>query len=97
MSFLPLVVNGCWPDRPGLAKTPAMAARSHKTKLSPEAKGALESAAGFGRLRLQRQADQIERLRRSLELPIIELPRVPTPRLGPDGLAVLADTLGGCG
>ena len=27
MGLMPVVVNGCWPERPGLEKTPAMASR----------------------------------------------------------------------
>ena len=46
ISLLPLVVNACWPDRPGLDKSPAMAARSHKIKLSASAKSSLESCCG---------------------------------------------------
>ncbi len=95
MSFLPLVVNGCWADRPGLAKTPAMAARSHKTKLTAAAKDALESAAGFGRIRLVQQEQQLTRLRAALDLPIIQLPRLTTTQLGPDELPILAAALVG--
>ncbi len=95
MAFLPLVVNGCWADRPGLAKTPAMAARSHQTKLTTAAKDALESAAGFGRIRLAQQDQQLTRLRDSLDLPIIKLPRLATTELGPDELPILAAALAG--
>jgi len=95
ISLMPLVVNACWADRPGLAKTPAMAARSHKTKLTSAAKDALESAAGFGRLRLARQEHQLERLRAELDLPIIQLPRLTTTQIGPDDLPTLAAALVG--
>ncbi len=90
---LPLVVNGCWPDRPGLAKSPGMAARSHHIKLSGEAKRALESAAGFGRARLERQRHQIDRLAAALDVPLITLPRLPTAELGPRDLSTLAEAL----
>ena len=93
MALLPLVVNGCWADRPGLAKTPAMAARSHKLKLSADAKQALESAAVFGRSRLRQQDEQIARLSAARSERVITLPRFATPRLGPDELVVLADRL----
>ena len=89
----PLVVNACWPDRPGLAKSPAMAARSHKLKLSDGAKAALASAADFGRHRLQQQSEQIERLEAARSEPIIVLPRLVTPSLGPDDIERLADAL----
>ncbi len=93
IALLPIVVNACWPDRPGLAKSPAMAARSHKVKLSATAKDALESAAAFGRSRLEQQHEQVARLREARDEPVITLPRLATPRLGPDELAVLADAL----
>jgi arsenite/tail-anchored protein-transporting ATPase len=93
IGHLPLVVNGCWPDLPGLAKSPAMAARSHRLVLSAEAKRVLESAASFGRARLDRQRHQLGRLRSVIEQPIIVLPRLATGRLGPDDLDVLADAL----
>ena len=38
ITLLPLLVNACWPDLPGLEKSPAMAARSHKIKLTDSAK-----------------------------------------------------------
>lgn len=93
LALLPLVVNGCWPDRPGLAKTPAMAARTHKLKLSADAKSALESAASFGRSRLQQQHEQLERLRAARDEPVITLPRLPTPTLGLAEIVELADAL----
>ncbi|MBT4983379.1 MAG: hypothetical protein HOJ85_07180 [Ilumatobacter sp.] len=93
ISLLPLVVNACWPDRPGLDKSPAMAARSHKIKLSAAAKSSLESAAAFGRSRLAQQREQIERLATARAEPIITLPRLATPRLDAADLELLADAL----
>lgn len=89
----PMVANGCWPDLPGLAKSPAMAARSHKLKLSADAKRVLESASSFGRVRLDRQREQLDRLRADVDQPILVLPRLITARLGPDDLPVLAAAL----
>jgi arsenite/tail-anchored protein-transporting ATPase len=93
IALLPLVVNACWPDRPGLDKSPGMAARSHKLKLTDTAKAALESAAEFGRSRLAQQREQLARLDAARSEPIVTLPRLATPRLGPDELARLADAL----
>lgn len=93
IGHLPMVANGCWPDLPGLAKSPAMAARSHKLKLSAEAKHVLESASAFGRVRLDRQREQLDRLRSEVDQPVLVLPRLTTARLGPDDLPVLADAL----
>lgn len=93
MALLPLVVNACWPERAGLDKSPAMAARSHKIKLTDTAKASLESAAGFGRSRLIQQREQLERLREARSEPVLTLPRLATPRIGPDHLTRLADAL----
>ncbi len=95
MSLLPAVVNSCWPDRPGLDKTPAMAARSHKITLSASAKSALASSTDFGRARLERQREQIERLGDGIGVPLVSLPRLATPRLTLHQLGELADALVG--
>ncbi len=95
MALLPLVVNACWPERPGLSKTPAMAARSQKVTLSPTAKAALTSSGEFGRERLDRQHHQIDRLCSTLGRSMVTLPRLPTPRLTLHHLGVLADALVG--
>jgi arsenite-transporting ATPase len=93
IALLPLVVNACWPDRPGLDKSPGMAARSHKLKLSASAKASLESAAAFGRSRMAQQHEQIDRLAAARDEPIITLPRLATPRLDAADLEHLADAL----
>ncbi len=93
LSLLPTVVNACWPDRAGLDKTPAMAARSHKLKLSDSAKAALASSTDFGRERLARQREQIDRLASNVGTPIVGLPRLATPRLTLHNLGELADAL----
>ncbi len=95
MSLLPAIVNSCWPDRAGLAKTPAMAARSHKVTLSASAKSALASSTDFGRERLERQRQQIERLAGGIGVPLVTLPRLATPRLTLHNLGELADALVG--
>lgn len=93
MTLMPLIVNACLPDRAGLAKSPAMAARSHKVKLTDSSKAVLESAAAFGRSRLLQQNEQITRLTDERDERIITLPRLVTPRLGPEHLPELADAL----
>ncbi|HSP29814.1 MAG TPA: ArsA-related P-loop ATPase [Ilumatobacteraceae bacterium] len=95
LSLLPAVVNGCWTDRPGLLKTPAMAARSHKITLSASAKAALASSTDFGRERLELQRHQIDRLADGIGVPLITLPRLATPRLTIHHLGELADALVG--
>lgn len=93
IALLPFVVNACWPDRAGLDKSPAMAARSHKVKLSETAKASLESAAAFGRSRLAQQREQLERLTSARSEPVLTLPRLATPRLDSQDLERLADAL----
>jgi anion-transporting ArsA/GET3 family ATPase len=95
LELLPAVVNSCWTDRPGLAKTPAMAARSQKITLSASAKSALASSTDFGRERLERQRHQIERLADGIGVPLVTLPRLATPRLTLHNLGELADALVG--
>lgn len=94
MDIMATVVNGCWKDRPGLAKSPAMAARSHKgVTLSAAAKEALASSTDFGRERLERQREQIDRVRSQTDGPVVTLPRLATPRLTLHHLGELADAL----
>lgn len=93
IGHLPLVVNACWPDLPGLSRSPAQAARSHRLTLSGDAKRVLGSAAAFGRARGERQRAQTDRLRQALAQPLVVLPRLPTARLASHDLAVLADVL----
>ena len=95
LTLMPAVVNSCWPDRPGLAKSPAMAARSHKVTLSASAKAALASSTDFGRERLERQRHQIDRLATGIGVPLVCLPRLATPRLTLHHLGELADALVG--
>ena len=95
LALLPAVVNACWTDRPGLDKTPAMAARSNKVTLSAAAKEALASSVDFGRERLRRQRGQIDRFGEALDVPLLLLPRLATPRLTLHHLGQLADALVG--
>lgn len=95
LALLPAVVNACWTDRPGLDKTPAMAARANKVTLSASAKQALASSVDFGRERLGRQRGQIDRFAAALDVPVVLLPRLATPRLTLHHLGQLADALVG--
>lgn len=96
MTISAIAVNACWPDRPGLAKTPAMAARSHSgITLSAAAKEALASSTDFGRVRLERQREQIQRVQTTIDAPVVILPRLATPRLTLHHVGKLADALVG--
>jgi hypothetical protein len=93
LALAPLVVNACWPDRPGLALTPATAAKRSGVGLSAADRAALGVSSAFGAARLAVQREQLERLDRDLPLPRLTLPRLATPRLGPGHLDTLADAL----
>jgi anion-transporting ArsA/GET3 family ATPase len=93
LSLAPLVVNGCWPRRPGLAMPTTTAARHAGITLTAAQRAALVSSSRFGAARLAVQAEQLARLDAQLPLPRLELPRLPTPRLGHAELDELADAL----
>ncbi len=93
LSLAPLVVNACWPDRPALSLTAAVAARRSGTKLSPADRAALDTTNRYGAARLVVQREQLERLRTQLALSRLVLPRLPAPRLSPEHLDVLAEAL----
>jgi anion-transporting ArsA/GET3 family ATPase len=93
LALAPLVVNACWPDRPGLASTAAVAAKAQGFTVSAQGKRALDAAAKFGRARLERQREQLARLAVELPMPRIELPRMPVARLMPADLDHLAAAL----
>jgi arsenite/tail-anchored protein-transporting ATPase len=93
IGLLPTIVNACWPQRDGLMKSTAVAAKAQQTKLSAHDKRILEASTAFGRARLERQREQIERMREVLDTPMLQLPRLPTPAFGRAELSVLADAL----
>lgn len=89
----PLIVNGCWPARPGMDLSITAAAKAQGVKLAPAAKAALEASADFGRVRMQGQQCQLDRLDELLPLPRVLLPRLPTAHIGELELELLADAL----
>jgi arsenite-transporting ATPase len=93
LNLAPIIVNACWPDRPGLALSPTAAAKQQGVKLPAATRAALEASAEFGRVRLDIQRLQLARLDEQLALPRITLPRLATARLGPPELEILADAL----
>ena len=93
LALAPLVVNGCWPDSPSLALTPATAAKRSGVSLSTADRAALQMSSRFGAARLEVQREQLQRLDTQLPLSRILLPRLPTPRLTPAHLELLADAL----
>jgi anion-transporting ArsA/GET3 family ATPase len=93
LQLAPLVVNACWPDRPGLALTPAAAAKKSGVTLSAADRTALTMSSRYGAARLSVQREQLERLGDRLALPRVLLPRLATPRITPDDLDVLVEAL----
>ena len=93
LALAPLVLNACWPDRPGLSLTAAAAAKKQGLTLPLATRRALEESARFGRVRNDAQRDQFSRLDTLLPLPRILLPRLPVARLLPEHLDTLATAL----
>ena len=93
IALLPTVVNGCWPERPGLMKSAAVAAKGAAVKLSSHDKRVLDASNAFGRARIERQREQTARVRAALGSPVLQLPRLPTPSFGRSELSRLADVL----
>jgi arsenite-transporting ATPase len=94
LSLAPLVVNGCWPQRTGLAVPTTTAARECEIKLTAAQRSALVASSRFGAARLAVQDEQLARLDTQLPIPRLQLPRLSTPRLEPADLELLADALG---
>ncbi len=95
LSVAPLVVNGCWPEQPGLHQPVTAAAREAGVTLTSRQRTALVASSRFGAARLDLQAHQLDRLDAALPLARILLPRLPTPRLTWSDLEVLASALRG--
>ncbi len=95
MTLTPLVVNCCWPDRPGLALATTTVARDADVAITAKQRSALVASSRYGTARLDVQRTQLERLDELMADTRIELPRLPRPRLDLDDLGILADALAG--
>ncbi len=93
LTLAPLVVNACWPDRPGLRVSAAAAAKQQDVKVPVATRKALDEAVRFARARVDAQQAQCARLDTELPLPRVLLPRLAVARLFPQHLDVLADAL----
>lgn len=89
----PVVVNGLYPDRPGLEIDPVTAAAEAGVGLRAGEAEALTAAADFRRHRVQLQTEQVARLADQLPLPQLRLPFLFGAELGPAELDLLADRL----
>lgn len=89
----PVVVNGLYPDRPGLAVDPVTAAAEAGVGLREGEAEALAAAADFRRHRVELQTAQVARLAEQLPLPQLRLPFLFGAELGPSELDLLAERL----
>ncbi len=89
----PVVVNGLYPDRPGLATDPVTAAAEAGVTLRPGEAEALRAASDFRRHRVALQTEQVTRLAEQLPLPQLRLPFLFNAELGPAELDLLAHAL----
>ncbi|HSH23490.1 MAG TPA: ArsA-related P-loop ATPase [Acidimicrobiales bacterium] len=93
VSLGPVVVNGVYPDLPGLTTPPAQAAAAAGVDLRPGDEEALAGAASFRRQRHRLQHEQLQRLGELLPIPKLRLPFIFAASLGPAHVDHLADAL----
>ncbi len=93
VSLGPVVINGCYPELPGLEVSPTAAAKAAGTTLRKGEAAALSAAASFRRDRMALQAEQIARLAAALPLPQLTLPYLFDAEIGPSQLDLLAAEL----
>jgi anion-transporting ArsA/GET3 family ATPase len=93
VSLGPVVVNGLYPELPGLAIDPAAAAKAEGASLRKGEAASLAAAARFRLDRSELQAEQVARLAEALPLPQLRLPYLFDAELGPEQLDQLADAV----
>lgn len=93
VSLGPVVVNGVYPELPGLDADPTAVAERDGISLRPGEAQSLSLAAEFRRERIALQTGQTERLGTALPLPQIHLPYVFEAEIGPPQLDLLAESL----
>jgi anion-transporting ArsA/GET3 family ATPase len=89
----PVVVNGVYGERPGIATDPTEAAEQAGVSLRPGEAEVLATAADFRQHRMDLQHEQLGRLAERLPLPRITLPFLFTTEIGPDELDRLAQAV----
>ena len=93
VSLGPVVINGLYPELPGLEVDPTVAAKETGATLRRGEASTLADAAAFRRERMALQAEQIARLAEQLPLDQLHLPYLFDAELGPEQLDELADAL----
>jgi anion-transporting ArsA/GET3 family ATPase len=89
----PIVVNGLYPEVPGLDSPPLEAATEAGIELTRDEASALEQAARFRAARSRLQEEQLDRLAAALPLPQLRLPQLFTTTIGGAELDILATEL----
>jgi anion-transporting ArsA/GET3 family ATPase len=90
VSLGPVVVNGCLPEEPGLARDPEEAAAELDIHVGADAVAALRRAAEFHQHRLALQEEQLARLGEELPLPQLRTRVLHDDVIGPEQLELLA-------
>ena len=93
ISLGPVIVNGLYPERPGMGVDPIAAAEVAGVALMPGEADALHDAAVFRASRVALQDEQIGRLSQRLPLPQIHLPFLFTTDLTHEDVKVLGDAV----
>jgi anion-transporting ArsA/GET3 family ATPase len=93
VSLGPVVVNGLYPELPGLDVDPETAAEAAGSSLRAGEAASLAIAARFRLDRMALQAEQVGRLADALPLPQLRLPFLFDAELGPTQLDLLADAV----
>ena len=89
----PIVVNGLYPELPGIGADPVAAAAEADVTLRAGEAEALAAAADFRRRRTALQDEQVGRLADDLPLPQLRLPFLFTAAIGPAEVDLLARSL----
>jgi len=93
VSLGPVVVNGCLPEEPGIARDPEEAAAALGVDLDADMSTALRRAAEFYEHRFSLQEEQLKRLGEELPLPRLRTRVLYDDAIGPDQLELLASDL----
>src|SRR5579875_90601 len=93
MTLAGVVVNGRYQELEGLGANPEEAAAAVGGRLDPAHARVLREAAQFRLQRQRLQAEQADRLARSLAVPMLEVPYLSTTEIGPGEIDHLATAL----
>jgi anion-transporting ArsA/GET3 family ATPase len=89
----PVIINGCYPSRPGLDTPADEAAVDAGVDLDPSLVSSLEAARRFRLTRQQLQEEQLQRLAHELPLAQLRVPFLFSETIGPEELDTLSDAL----